>query len=102
MPGLTVGGVQLAGRALLAPLAGNSIQLPFARELLPPRFHWLLLALPALAAVYFCLMGLIRIREKESWKEMPPERKQSVQKEGFISAGTKKMEPTAGVEPATC
>lgn len=58
--------------ALLAPLAGNSIQLPFARELLPPRFHWLLLALPALAAVYFCLMGLIRIREKESWKEMPP------------------------------
>ena len=58
--------------ALLAPIAGGAVQLPFARELLPPRFRWLLLALPALVSAYFCLMGLIRILEKERLKEVPP------------------------------
>lgn len=58
--------------ALLAPLAGRVIQLPFALELLPPRFTWLVLALPALIAVYFYLMALIRILEKQKLRTVPP------------------------------
>lgn len=58
--------------ALLAPIAGRVIQLPFARELLPPRFMWLLMALPVLVAVYFCLMALIRVLEKQTLRTVPP------------------------------
>ncbi len=58
--------------ALLAPIAGRVIQLPFARELLPPRFWWLVMALPVLIAVYFCLMALIRMIEKKELRTVPP------------------------------
>ena len=43
-----------------------------ARELLPPRFRWILLALPALIGMYFCLMILIRALEKHGLRAIPP------------------------------
>lgn len=58
--------------ALLAPIAGSVTHIPFARELLPPRFRWILLALPALIGMYFCLMIVIRAAEKHSLRSIPP------------------------------
>lgn len=58
--------------ALLAPIAGKVVNVPFARELLPPRFGWILLALPALAGAYFCLMILIKAMEKRGLRSIPP------------------------------
>ena len=57
--------------ALLAPIAGTVANIPFARELLPPRFRWILLALPALIGMYFCLMILIRAMEKHGLRSIP-------------------------------
>ena len=58
--------------ALLAPISGTVANIPFARELLPPRFRWILLALPALIGMYFCLMILIRALEKRGLRSIPP------------------------------
>ena len=58
--------------ALFAPIAGRVIDLPFALELLPPRFFWILMALPAVVAAYFCLMALIRMLETRRLREIPP------------------------------
>lgn len=59
--------------ALLAPISGSAaVRLPFATELEVPKFAWILLALPALLAVYFLLMTYVRAIEKEGLKQIPP------------------------------
>ncbi len=57
--------------ALLAPITGGKIYLPFARELMAPSASWIWYALPALIALYFCVMVLCRARECGVFGKIP-------------------------------
>ena len=57
--------------ALLSPLLTDHL-IPKPTEMLPPRFMWIMYALPVFIMSYVTVLYLIRLTERKGWKNVSP------------------------------